>query len=56
MSAWILVVLFVHQDGVHSLQVPFVTQPACEQAAAQWRTDRNTWRIREVIAKCHKTE
>jgi hypothetical protein len=55
-SAWILVVVFIHQEGVHSLSVPFGRQELCEQAAAEWRReDRQMIRLRTIEAKCHAT-
>ena len=56
MSAWILIVVFVHQEGVHSISVPFGSQALCEQAAAAWRRDdRQMIRLRTIEAKCHAT-
>lgn len=56
MTAWILILVFIHQEGVHSLSVPFGTQATCEQAAAEWRrSDRGVTRMRTVEAKCHAT-
>ena len=57
MSAWILVVVFVHQEGVHSLQVPFVTAQACQEAKQQWNAPNDQFRrLRYVEAKCHRTD
>jgi hypothetical protein len=56
MSAWVLIVVLVHADGVHSLQVPFATGPACEAAAYAWRAKRQHSRLWEVETRCHKTD
>ena len=54
MSVVILIVMFVHADGVHSITAKFDTLAACEQAASQWRKpDLPMQRVREVFAKCH---
>lgn len=50
---WILVVVFVHAEGVHSLQVEFSSPSRCEQAAAEWRVKDQYQRIRQIVAKCH---
>lgn len=56
MSAWVLIVVFIHQDGVHSLSVPFGNQARCEAAAVSWRReDRQMIRLRTIEAKCHAT-
>jgi hypothetical protein len=56
MSAWILVLVFVHQEGVHSLQVSMGTQAMCEQAASSWRKEEQyNHRLRVIHAKCHAT-
>lgn len=56
MTAWVLIVVFMHQEGVHSLSVPFSTQVQCEQAAVDWRYgDGALVRMRAIKAKCHAT-
>jgi hypothetical protein len=56
MTPWILVLVFIHQEGVHSLQVPFGTEATCAQAAAHWRSEyRGMVRVRTIEAKCHAT-
>ena len=53
-STWVLIILFVHAEGVHSIAVPFSNGTACEQAAASWRAKEQFKRIREVVASCHR--
>lgn len=54
MTTWVLILLFVHADGVHSLTVKFDSQSACELAASQWRSKEVVFqRIRETFARCH---
>lgn len=53
---WVLILLFVQQEGVHSLSVPFGNQEACERAAEAWKhEDRVLKRMREIRATCHYT-